>query len=105
MTVESVEDGSNAARAGLRKDDVLLGMNGRPLQGLPEQLLRGYRPGSKIEFEVQRENKTFNIKYNLEESHIASYRLEENSNATDAQLQVRNGWLEGKTQDSKEPAR
>ncbi|MGE5326560.1 MAG: M61 family metallopeptidase, partial [Deltaproteobacteria bacterium] len=97
-TVESVEDGGNAAHAGLRKGDVLLSMNGGPLQGPPEHTLAGYKPGSKIEFEVRRGNKTFNIKYNLEESHVASYRLVEVPGASDSQVQLRNGWLEGKTE-------
>jgi predicted metalloprotease with PDZ domain len=98
ITVESVESDSNAARAGLRKGDVLTGMNKRPLNGLPDQLIGQFKPGTKVEFEVRRGDKTLNVKYALAESHVSSYRLEEIPNAGEEQLRVRQGWLEGKTQ-------
>ncbi len=100
ITVESVAGDSNAARAGLRKGDALLTMNGRPLQASPEQLIEGLKPGTKMEFEVRRGSQNLKIKYALEESHVTAYRLEENPNATAAELRVREGWLEGKTQES-----
>jgi predicted metalloprotease with PDZ domain len=100
ITVESVDATSNAASAGLSKGDVLTGMNGRPLTALPDQLIGGYKPGSKVEFEIRRGNQTRKIKYALEESHINSYRLEEIPHASEEQMRIRNGWLEGKTQES-----
>jgi predicted metalloprotease with PDZ domain len=105
ISVESVGQDSNAARAGLRQGDVLTGMNNRPLHALPEQLLEGFNPGAKVAFEVRRGNHTFNIKYNLGESHVTSYRLEEISHPSEDQIRVRSGWLEGKTLESKEPER
>ncbi len=105
ISVESVGQDSNAARAGLRQGDILAGMNNRPLHALPEQLLGGFKPGAKVAFEVRRGNQTFNIKYNLGESHVTSYRLEEISHPSEDQIRVRSGWLEGKTLESKEPER
>lgn len=103
ITVESVDAASNAERAGLRKGDVLTAMNGRALNALPDQLLGSSKPGTKVEFEIRRGNQTVKIKYALEESHINSYRLEEIPHASQEQIRVRTGWLEGKTQESKEP--
>ncbi len=98
LSVESVASDSNAERAGLRKGDVLVAMNGRALQTSPEQLIGGVRPGTKLEFEIRRGGQTLKVKYALEESHVTSYRLEEVSQPTAEQLNVRAGWLEGKTE-------
>ncbi|HET7840253.1 MAG TPA: PDZ domain-containing protein, partial [Terriglobia bacterium] len=97
ITVESVASDSNAARAGLRKGDVLTALSGRPLQTSPEQLIGGLKPGTKLEFEIRRGGQTLKIKYALEESHVTSYRLEEIPQPGAQQLAVRQGWLEGKT--------
>jgi predicted metalloprotease with PDZ domain len=97
ITVETVDSDSNAARAGVSKGDVLVKMNGRLLNALPELLLGKSKGGEKVDFEVRRGNQILNIKYRLEESHITSYRLVEIPHPTDEQLRVRQGWLEGKT--------
>jgi predicted metalloprotease with PDZ domain len=102
VTVESVDPDSNAEHAGVLKGDVLLKMNNRPLSGLPEQVLGSSKGGEKVEFQVQRGNRLLTVKYRLEESHITSYRVEEIPNATEEQLRVREGWLEGKTDAARE---
>jgi predicted metalloprotease with PDZ domain len=97
ITVESVDAGSNAARAGLEKGDVLVEMNGRTLTSLPDQLIANTPSSAKIEFQVQRGNQTLRVKYRQEKTDITSYRVEEISNPTADQLRLRQGWLEGKT--------
>ncbi len=97
VTVESVDPDGNAARAGIRKGDVLLKMNGRPLNYPPDELLSNTTGGEKVEFEVRRAGKSLTVKYRLEKSRVNSYRVEEKAHATDDELRVRNGWLEGKT--------
>lgn len=97
ITVESVDPASNAARAGVRQGDVLARMNHRPLNALPDQLLGNSKGGEKIEFGIRRGEQLLSVKYRLEESHVTAYRVEEIAHATEEQLQVREGWLEGKT--------
>jgi predicted metalloprotease with PDZ domain len=97
VTVESVDPASNAARAGISKGDALVKMNGRPLNYPPEELLSNTTGGEKVEFEVWRGGKTLTLKYRLEKSTVNSYRVQEKSHATDDELRVRDGWLEGKT--------
>ena len=43
--VESVENGSDAERAGLQPGDTLIKMNGRALEGLPQDALGGAKAG------------------------------------------------------------
>ena len=97
VTVESVDPDSNAAHAGIREGDVLLKMNGRALNYPPDELLSNTTGGEKVEFEVRRGEKTRTIKYRLEKTSVNSYRVQEKAHATDEELRVRNGWLEGRT--------
>jgi predicted metalloprotease with PDZ domain len=98
VTVESVVPDSNAARAGIRDGDVLLKMNGRPVNAPPEELLGNPAGGGKVEFEVRRGAELVAVKYRLEKASVNSYRVEELPHPTPQQLRVREGWLEGKTQ-------
>jgi serine protease Do len=55
--VASVDDGSPAEKAGLKPGDVLLSLNGRPIERSSEvpPLVAAVKPGSKATFEVWRE--------------------------------------------------
>ena len=81
LRVESVEPGSNAEKAGLARGDILLAMNGHALtgnmlaQGLPTDQLAGM--GRKTE---------------------TIYRVAEVPNTSVERRAVREGWLEGKTE-------
>ncbi|WP_174874595.1 DegQ family serine endoprotease [Vogesella oryzae] len=60
VLISSVEKGGPADKAGLKSGDVVLSMNGKPLDSgddLP-RLLSGIRPGSKVELEVWRNRKS-----------------------------------------------
>ncbi len=98
VQVESVDAGSNARKAGLEQGDILIKMNGEPLMGLPEDQLSGSKPGDKVNFQVRRGNRIFGIKFALGRKQEVTHHVEELANATPEQLQVRQGWLEGKTQ-------
>ncbi len=98
VLVESVEPGSGAERAGLERGDILLEANGQPLSGLPEDQLVGAKPGHKVKFRVLRKQRRLEVEYPLGSKHLTAYRVEEIKHPTPQQLQVREGWLEGKTE-------
>ena len=97
IRVESVEAGSGADRAGLERGDVLLEMNGRPLDGPPSDQLGGMKPGEAVSFRVRRGRRTIDLKFNLGRTTETVTRLTEIPHPTPEQLAVRQGWLEGVT--------
>ena len=98
IQVESVEPGSNAGMAGLTHGDVLIKMNGKPLLSPPEDELFRMKPGHKVRFKVRRGKQTLDIAFNPGRKTEVVYLLEEIEHASPDQLQVRRGWLEGKTE-------
>jgi len=68
-TVSEVEPGSPAAEAGLRKGDVITGLNGRPVRGAAELRARlGVVPvGESVELRVQRGREAHAIKARIGE--------------------------------------
>jgi predicted metalloprotease with PDZ domain len=96
VQVETVEPGSNAAQAGVERGDILLKINGEPPTDLPENQISGMKPGQQIKLEARRGGRVLKFKYPLGARLETQYRVEE-VDATAEQLQVRQGWLEGKT--------
>jgi predicted metalloprotease with PDZ domain len=97
IVVESVDSGSDAEAAGIRKGDVLLAMNGQKLELPPEDYLAGMKPGQTAKFQVRRGNELLEIAFKLGATTETTYRLKESSHATPEQIAVRNGWLAGTT--------
>lgn len=97
IQVQSVEPGSNAAKAGLEKDDILLEMNGRALHATPDGQLGEMKPGDKARFQVRRGKREFSLEFRLEAESRTIYRVEEMKETTAAQRRIRQGWLEGTT--------
>jgi serine protease Do len=67
--VEQVDPGSPAAKAGLKADDLIVYMDGLPInniQGYEEQLEK-YRPGEEIRLEIQRSKKLITATIKIEE--------------------------------------
>jgi len=93
IQVESVEAQSNAARAGLQPGDILLGMNGEPLQAPPERKLSGMRPGQKVSFRIRRGMRELTLEFNLETRDETAFRVEETPNPTKEQIELRGAWL------------
>lgn len=98
IQVETVDSGSNAKRAGLERGDILLKINGHPLTKLPQDQLSGMKPSRRIKLQVLRGHRVSEVTFILGMKQEATYRVEETSHATAEQLRVRQGWLEGKTE-------
>lgn len=67
--VSQVEDGSPAAKAGLQPGDVIMKLDGRPVEGSADlsRTIRGLRPGSKVTLGVWRNGKPRDIKVTVAE--------------------------------------
>ena len=95
--VESVVPGSNAEKAGIRPGDFLIQMNGVELPVTPDRELIYFKPGQKVEFRVQRGERSLEIMFRLGSKAATVYQVEEMANPTRDQLAVRRGWLKGET--------
>lgn len=95
--VQSVESGSSAEKAGLETGDDVLRLNNQPLAGFPDDLISGMNPGEKIRLQVRRGGRTLEIEFPLGGRTVTEYRVEEIRRPAPDQLQVRTGWLEGKS--------
>jgi serine protease Do len=75
--IEEVEAGSPAAKAGLKPDDLIVYVNGLPVNNIQayEELMDGYKPGDEIKLEVQRNRRLTTISIKLEEFKIKPKRL------------------------------
>ena len=96
VTVESVDANSSAAKAGLQPGDVLVEMDGVPLNFPPQ--VDGRKPGTRVEFTLHRGGQTRKIKFDLSETRASAYRLEEIPGATADERRFRDDWLSGKTE-------
>ena len=96
IRVASVNANGGAAKAGLQAGDVLLKIDGQNLVALP-QSVTGVVPEHSVKFRVRRNGRTFDVKYRLGSIPETTYQIEEMSNASPAQLAIRDGWLTGKT--------
>jgi serine protease Do len=67
--VASVEDGSPAAKAGIKPGDVLLGVNGKTVERSAElpPLVASVKPGSKATFEVWRDGRSQSLQVTVGE--------------------------------------
>jgi predicted metalloprotease with PDZ domain len=97
VRVESVEPGSDAERAGLRRGDILVEMNGRVLRGLPSDELEGMKPGQRVRFRVRRGRQSVDLEFKLGSKSETVTRVTEMPSTTVEQLAVREGWLRGVT--------
>jgi predicted metalloprotease with PDZ domain len=97
VTVQSVAQGSSAARAGLEAGDELVEMNGKPLRSLPQDLLRGSKPGREVRFLIRRDGREFSIRFRLESAVRTAYHIEEMKTASPEQRLLRDHWLKGTT--------
>jgi predicted metalloprotease with PDZ domain len=97
VRVDYVEPRSPAAQAGLAQGDILLKMNGQALRDSPAKLLPQLKPGQEMKLEAQRGGSVLQIKYPLEATAEATYRVKEIPHASAEQLLVREGWLQGNT--------
>jgi predicted metalloprotease with PDZ domain len=96
IRVESVENESKAAEAGIQPGDVITAVNGRPLTVSPDRLL-GTRPGQKVELQLVRSSRKMTLKLQLGTSSETHYRIAEDPQAPPEEVELRNKWLEPET--------
>ena len=67
--VEQVDPGSPAAKAGLKADDLIVYMDGLPINNIQafKEMIELYRPGDTIKLEVERARKLTTVSIKLEE--------------------------------------
>ena len=67
--VSNIEDGSPAAKAGLEVGDVILKIDGRPVEGSADlsRTIRGLRPGTKVNLNVWRSGKARDLVVTISE--------------------------------------
>lgn len=65
--VDAVTTGGGAAKAGLKKNDVIVEVNGTTIvgQGALREMLENYRPGDKVTVKVRRKDETVELKATL----------------------------------------
>jgi len=95
--VAQVTIGSAAEAAGLRKGDVLLGLNG---EGLPRNIrgwLRDHHAGEIVKLRVRRDGEEKEISYALGKGSGDHYSVVESANPNERQRRIREGILHGTT--------
>jgi predicted metalloprotease with PDZ domain len=95
IRVATVDPSSGAARAGIETGDILMGINNQKLYALP-QSLEGVKPGQQVKLQVMRGSKAMRLKFSLGSRPETSYTVEELPNASPGQVEIRDGWIEGK---------
>ena len=98
ITVESVDMDSNAERAGLRRGDIVVSINGGKLTTLPQDAV-GLKAGRGIQLEVRRHSKTIALNFDVGVKTTTHYAIREVPSPSAAQSRVRRGWLNGITDD------
>ena len=93
--VQSVDPGSEVERAGLKRGDVIVQLDGRRLTDLVGDVIAQMKPGQQFELTVRRVSQVIEIKSTVATREETEYRIVEVPNAAPEQLKVRSGWLEG----------
>jgi predicted metalloprotease with PDZ domain len=94
--VEWVDRGSDAERAGLRPGDIIVKLNSHRIEGLPQEVLGGAKPGSEVKLTVRRGAQNLDLKFRLGRVEETIYTVQEDPDATPDQLVIRESWLTGK---------
>ena len=96
VVVQSVVSGSNIERAGLKRGDVIVQLNGHNVSNLDIEGLAQIKPGQNLELTVRRDTKVLKFKAAGGTLVNTEYRIIEIPHASPEQLRVRRGWLEGR---------
>jgi predicted metalloprotease with PDZ domain len=93
LDVTSVAPGSPAELAGLRKGDILVSADGKPLSAAMMGPMLAGKGGQRMTFSVLRDGKEQRVDVTLGTRRSVSYRIQADSLATPDQLVVRKSWL------------
>jgi predicted metalloprotease with PDZ domain len=97
IVVSGVTPGSNAETAGLRVDDVIVALNGAPLQMRMSTWLRERSPGETVKIKVRREGQELEFSFALGSREQTRCTIVEASHPTEKQARIRAGLLRGAT--------
>lgn len=97
--IASVTPGSGAEKAGLQRGDVLLQINGESFH-LPGLLLLPGSPGAVITARIERNGAERDVSFALGKRTEQVYAISEIPNATARQKRIREGMLQGTTNES-----
>ena len=98
LVVRGVEEGSAAAKAGLRPGDVIVKWNGGDPPRRLERWQREQSVGSLLRLSVRREEREFKLEFHLGELMETYFQVEENPQAGVKARRLREGLLHGETQ-------
>lgn len=98
LAVQTVDPESPAAQAELRAGDVILNWNGSDPPRNVERWLASQKPGTKLRFIVQRDDKQITLEFPIGEASEVFYQVAEDSHASDKARRIREGLLRGTTQ-------
>jgi len=93
MTVVSVEESSDAYRAGVSPGDVLLSLEGKRVERDVNQQVEKLRPGDRIHIVLQGRQGRREVRFKLGARQEEDYQLVEVSGPTPPQLRRRAAWL------------
>jgi predicted metalloprotease with PDZ domain len=93
--VMRVEPGSEAERAGLKPDDILVSINGTAAGRNFEQQIDGLGPGATLQLRIRRDGVPQELQWKLDARKVRIYHLEDVPSITPEQSAARKAWLFG----------
>ena len=102
-TVVRVRPGTEADRAGLKPDDVIVLINGNPPGREFEAEIAALGPGAMLQLVVTRNGVRRSLQWKLERTTQSTFRLQDVPGVTQQQKAARAAWLFGKGENSPDP--
>jgi len=98
VTVRGVDDGSPAARAGLRLGDDIVNWNDEDVPRSLDRWVRERPPGEIVKVRIRREERERTLEFRLGEEKELLYQIAEDPHAGEKARRIREGLLHGVTQ-------
>jgi predicted metalloprotease with PDZ domain len=95
--VRNLDLSSAAAQIGVREGDAILSINGADVPRNLERWVRGRSPGEMVRVRIRRADRESEMVFALSQEAAQAYAVEEMPRASDRQLRIRNGILQGTT--------
>ena len=93
----SVTSGTPAQQAGIRSGDVIISLNGEPVQRGFERWLQQHKPGDTVRVHLRRKEQDLDISFTLGSQSVQEFRVNELKGANEKQRRIREGLLKGIT--------